>query len=461
MLFRSPLSDGEGKLRPPGGKRFAGRTRARSTRLRSGRAQARGGQAQARGGQANNGQKLGSQADGGREKGQRMKIRTEPLAKIKPYERNPRKNDQAVAAVAESIRQCGYVAPIIVDEHFTILAGHTRWKALQQLGHATAQVCIVEGLSEEQKRKYRILDNKTGELAEWDDDLLRIELDGLDFDGFDFGLLDLQTETAENAPPEITEDEFDAEPPEEPKAKRGDIYRLGRHKLMCGDSTAITDVEALIDGERIQLSLTDPPYGISVVKGNRVGGSGVLHFDKVGGKKTVNASTYMAIKGDGTRETAEASYGILQSLTDNQIIFGGNYFTDFLPPSRCWVVWDKENTGNFADAELAWTSFDKCVRLYHFMWNGCTREGSRAVEGVHRVHPTQKPVGMLASILRDFSEAGDNILDCFGGSGSTLIACEQTGRNCFMMEYEPHYVDVIIDRWEQLTGEKAVLIDGV
>ena len=120
-----------------------------------------------------------------------MKLRTVPIAKIRPYERNPRRNDQAVEAVAESIRQCGYVAPIIVDENFVILAGHTRWKALQQLGHATAQICVAEGLSEEQKRKYRILDNKTGELAEWDAELLRIELDGLDFDGFDFDLLAL------------------------------------------------------------------------------------------------------------------------------------------------------------------------------------------------------------------------------------------------------------------------------
>ena len=120
-----------------------------------------------------------------------MKIKSMPMAKITPYEHNPRKNDAAVDAVAESIRQCGYVAPIIIDEAGVILAGHTRYKALQQLGWATAKVCVAEGMSEEQKRKYRILDNKTNELAEWDEDLLAIELDGLDFDGFDFGLLDM------------------------------------------------------------------------------------------------------------------------------------------------------------------------------------------------------------------------------------------------------------------------------
>ena len=172
----------------------------------------------------------------------------------------------------------------------------------------------------------------------------------------------------------------------------------------------------------------------------------------------VPAKQYMPVIGDDTTETAKKNYEIVKEYTDNQIVFGGNYFTDFLSPSRCWVVWDKENTGNFADAELAWTSFDKGVRLYHFMWNGLAREGSRKVEGVTRVHPTQKPVGMIADILNDFSEEKDIILDCFGGSGSTLIACEQTGRKCYMMELDPHYIDVIIKRWEDFTGLKAELI---
>ena len=147
------------------------------------------------------------------------------------------------------------------------------------------------------------------------------------------------------------------------------------------------------------------------------------------------------------------------TCTKKQIIFGGNYFTDFLPPSRCWIVWDKQNTGNFADAELAWTSFDKGVKLYHFLWNGLCREGSREVEGKTRVHPTQKPVGMLADILKDFSEENDSVLDCFGGSGSTLIACEQLNRKCYMCELDPKYVDVIIQRWENFTGQKAELVE--
>lgn len=170
----------------------------------------------------------------------------------------------------------------------------------------------------------------------------------------------------------------------------------------------------------------------------------------------VPAKVYRQIIGDETTETARKGYETAKGISKDQIIFGGNYFTDFLPPSRCWVVWDKENTGNFADAELAWTSFDKGVKLYHFMWNGLAREGSRDAEGITRVHPTQKPVGLMGYILTDFTEEEDAVLDLFGGSGSTLIACEQLNRKCYMMELDPHYCDVIIERWEQFTGEKAV-----
>ena len=173
----------------------------------------------------------------------------------------------------------------------------------------------------------------------------------------------------------------------------------------------------------------------------------------------IQSKVYSKIIGDDTTDTARACYDLMSQMTENQIIFGGNYFTDFLPPSRCWCVWDKQNTGNFADAELAWTSFDKGVKLYRWTWNGLVRQGDRNTEGITRVHPTQKPVGMIGNILKDFSEEGDTIVDCFGGSGSTLIACEQLNRKCYMCELDPHYVDVIIDRWEKFTGKKAVLLN--
>lgn len=283
---------------------------------------------------------------------------------------------------------------------------------------------------------------------------------GVDMTAFGFDDLEAQIDA-----PEAQEVET-PDVPEEPKAKRGEIYRLGNHRLMCGDSTNREDVSVLMDGEIAALLLTDPPYGIDVVSHNtrKIGGDKPVTIGKVHGnaKNAIiqQCKEYMPVIGDDTTDTAKSNYEIATDHTKNQIIFGGNYFTDFLPPSRCWVVWDKENSGTFADAELAWTSFDKVVKLYHFMWNGLCREGSRTVEGKTRVHPTQKPVGMLANILKDFSEENDYILDCFGGSGSTLIACEQTGRKCFMMELDPHYIDVIIKRWEDFTGQKAELIRG-
>ena len=178
---------------------------------------------------------------------------------------------------------------------------------------------------------------------------------------------------------------------------------------------------------------------------------------KQAGNQMARDNVYAPIIGDETTETAKKSYEVSMLFSDNQIIFGGNYFTDFLPPSRCWIVWDKKVAGSFADGELAWTSFDKNLRIYEFMWSGMRREGDRITEGKTRVHPTQKPVGMLGDILKDFSQEDDSILDLFGGSGSTLIACEQLGRKCYMAELDPHYCDVIIQRWENFTGRQAIL----
>lgn len=317
-------------------------------------------------------------------------------------------------------------------------------------------VIHLDHLTDEQRRAYALAHNKTAEMSEWDFDLLGEELDGIfDIDMSDFGF-DLSEEEEET---EIIEDEV----PQgvEPKSKQGDIWQLGRHRLMCGDSTSVDNVEKLLDKSNIDLVLTDPPYGIDIVQGNSVGGGGKTHFGTVGGGKIVKTNKYMQIKGDDTTDTAREFYNACISKgINNYILFGGNYFTDFLTPKACWIVWDKENTGNFADVELAWTSFDKGAKLYKWLWNGLCRKGDRKAECSKRVHPTQKPVGLLADILNDFSKENDNIFDGFGGSGSTLIACEQTNRKCYMIEYEPHYVDVIIARWEKFTGQKAVLLNG-
>lgn len=430
----------------------------------------------------------------------KLKIEYVPIETIKPYAGNAKLHPQEqIDQIKRSIELMGFDDPIAIWKNGEIIEGHGRLIAAQQLEMKTVPIIRLDDLTDEQRRSYALIHNKLTMNSGFDAEVLELELaeiSTIDMSAFSFDM-DFVQDSGSNSGTSGSEDEYDAEPPAEPKAKPGDVYQLGEHRLMCGDSTNAEHIRKLTGGTKINLALTDPPYGINAVKVNAksdsqrgtaggggklkfnqnkgtVGGANETHFKsgKVGGESqstkeenrispsaVVAARMYLPVKGDESTDTARKYYEATKDITDHQIIFGGNYFTDFLSPSRCWIVWDKNNTGNFADAELAWTDFDKGVKLYRFTWNGLQREGKRSVEGVHRVHPTQKPVGMLQNILNDFSAEGDSVLDCFGGSGSTLIACEQTKRKCFMIEYEAGYVDIIIDRWEKLTGKKAVKLD--
>lgn len=358
-----------------------------------------------------------------------MEIKEVKISDIRPYEKNPRKNDDAVQSVANSIKEFGWKQPIVVDKDGVIIAGHTRYKAAKRLKLSTVPVVYADDLTEEQVKAYRLADNKTGEASTWDLDLLRDELDGIfDIDmcafGFDFFGAEI----------EVQEDSFEAEPPKEPKAKLGCVYRLGRHRLMCGSATSLEDVEKLINGESIDFINCDPPYGM-----NAVSKSGVLS-ERYGSD----------IMNDDDNQVAIDSFNLCATMFPEvrAVWWGANYYTECLPSSECWIVWDKNNgESDQTDCELAWTNFRSVVRQF-----------TLASEKTCRVHPTQKPCKLLQKIINRFDKDGsfNNILDLFGGSGSTLIACEQLGRTCYMMELDPKYVDVIIDRWEQLTDEKAV-----
>ena len=387
-----------------------------------------------------------------------VKVQEVAVNQLKPYEQNAKKHGKdQIEKLKASILEFGFLTPCLIDAEFNLIAGHGRVEAAEVLGVDKVPCVFIEGLTDAQRRAYILADNRLGELGEWDMDIVAEELLALDDMDFDVTLTGFELPSVDEQQ-DVVEDDFSEDV--ETRCKLGDVWWMGEHRLICGDSTDIFAIEKLMNGEKAELLLTDPPYGIDVVKGHKVGGGGATHFGKVGGGNWVDSKTYSSIIGDDTTDTARANYSVALMHTENQIIFGGNYFTDFLPPSRCWIVWDKENTGNFADAELAWTSFDRGVKLYHFLWNGLCRAGNREVEGKTRVHPTQKPVGMLAYILKDFSKENDKILDCFGGSGSTLIACEQLNRKCYMCELDPHYCDVIINRWETFTGNKAVRLDG-
>jgi site-specific DNA-methyltransferase (adenine-specific) len=357
------------------------------------------------------------------------------LADIKPYEKNPRKNDEAVKYVAESIKEFGFKVPIVIDGNNVIVCGHTRYKASKKLGLETVPCIIADDLTEEQIKAYRLADNKVAEQAEWNFDLLGDELaDIFDIDMSYFGFEDMTVEEEV----EVIEDDFEVELPEEPKAKLGDIYQLGNHRLMCGSSTSFEDVEVLLNGADIDLIYTDPPYGM-----NAVSKSGVL-------KETYKTD----IMNDDDNTVAIDSFNLCAMKFGNtkQVWWGANYYTECLPSSECWIVWDKNNgASDQTDCELAWANFRSVVRQF-----------TMASEKKNRVHPTQKPCKLFNEIVRKFEKDGkfNNVMDLFGGSGSTLIACEQLDRNCFMMELDPKYVDVIIDRWEQFTGQKAVLVNG-
>ena len=365
-----------------------------------------------------------------------MQIVNVNINDLNPYEKNPRNNDEAVEYVAESIKQFGFKVPMVIDSNNVIVCGHTRYKASKQLGLKEVPCIIADDLTEEQIKAFRLADNKVGEIAEWDAELLGIELvelEEFDFDMSDFGFdMDLELETEEA---EVVEDDFEAELPEEPKAKLGEIYQLGNHRLMCGSATSFEDIDALLSGAKVDLIYTDPPYGM-----NAVSKSGVL------------SETYkIDIMNDGDNSVAIDSFNLCITKFPNikQVWWGANYYTECLPSSECWIVWDKNNgASDQTDCELAWTNFRSVVRQF-----------TMASEKKNRVHPTQKPCNLFNEIVCKFDKNNEfnNVLDVFGGSGSTLIACEQLGKKCFTMELDPRFVDVIIERWEQFTGKKAVL----
>lgn len=234
------------------------------------------------------------------------------------------------------------------------------------------------------------------------------------------------------------------------QVETGQVWEIAQHRLVCGDSNRPEIIELAIQGNKPNLMMIDPPYGISVVAGliATVGGSKPVTIGSVRHRRTdtVDATLYRPVHGDDKPFDPQP----ILDLAENSIIWGGNYCASRLPDSRCWIAWDKNNTGNFADAELAWTSFDRGVKLYKFTWNGLVREGPRDIEGVSRFHPTQKPVGLFSDILSDFSAEGDMIIDLYLGSGTTLLACELTKRRGIGIEMDPAYCAVTLERLTDL-----------
>ncbi|MEG0766230.1 MAG: DNA modification methylase [Clostridia bacterium] len=379
------------------------------------------------------------------------------LAEIVPYKGNPRSNERAVPAVMESIQQCTYINDIVVDEDNVILAGHTRYKALKRLGYTEADVCRVTGLTPEQKRKYRLLDNKTGEIAQWDEELLKVELDGLDFDGFDFqwnaGGDTVMDKIVEDEPPEL-DDEHPA------LTQYGDIYLLGRHRVMCGDSTAAESVNALMDGLVANLLLTDPPYNVDYQSDD---GKAIMN-DRMSDEDFRSFLHKALEQADAHMKDGAVFY--IWHADSNGYSFRGACKDAGWPVRQC-LIWLK-NSPVMGRQDYQW-KHEPCL----YGWKGGAshfwardRKQSTILEfdrpTKSKEHPTMKPVKLFTYQVMSNTVSGGVVLDLFGGSGTTMAACEQIGRTSCTMELDPKYVDVIVRRYLRLTGgtEQAFVIRG-
>lgn len=370
-----------------------------------------------------------------------------PISKIKRNPNNPRViKDGKFEKLVKSIRdfpEMLEIRPIVVNADMIVLGGNMRLKACKEAGLKEIPVIQAAELTEAQQREFIIKDNVG--FGEWDWELIANEWDadelqdwGLDLPGF---------ENVEEIEPK--DDNYEMPDEVHTDIVPGDLFEIGPHRLLCGESTDSDQVAKLLNGETPDLVFTDPPYGIEAV-----GGVG-----KVGGGSIVKSKIYSKVIGDETTDTARDFYATCLALgMKNFIIWGGNYFTDFVPPSRCWLVWDKENSGNFADFEMAWTSFDKSARLYKWLWNGLARKGNHRQEGKTRLHPTQKPVGLAMQIFADFSFK--LCYDGFLGSGFAMVASHEMGRKCYGVEIDPKYCQIIIDRMLKLDPALTVKKNG-
>ncbi len=355
---------------------------------------------------------------------------------IKLNSSNPRIiKDDKYKKLVKSLKefpQMADVRPVVIDETNTILGGNMRYKAMIEAGWDDIPVKQVKGWTEEQKKEFIVKDNLG--YGEWDYDILANDYDLSQLEDYGMDLPDdlkPQEEVKEDEAPEVDETS-------EPISKLGEVYQLGRHRLMCGDSTKIEDVEKLMDGNKADMVFTDPPYGIAH-SGKGITGS-------------VDGNDFGEIIGDGDIEVAVDAYNLCKTLgIESQVWWGANYYCSHLDNGHGWIVWDKEKEGDvFSGFEMAYSTKGIKSKIYRHKWHGMIRASE---QGQKTLHPTQKPVKLCADILDDFNEK--IILDLFGGSGSTLIACEQTDRTCYMMELDEKYCDVIRKRYNKfVTGNE-------
>lgn len=386
-----------------------------------------------------------------------MQITELPIKELKPYANNPRKNDAAVQAVANSIKEFGFKVPIVIDKNNEIVCGHTRYKAAKKLKLKKVPCVVADDLSEEQIKAYRLADNKVGELAEWDLELLAEELSDItELNMEDFGFdLDLDTDDQKEA----QEDDYDEELPEEPKSKLGDIYQLGRHRLMCGDSTDVESVEKLMGGQQADLLITDPPYNVAYE--GKTKDKLKIQNDNMGNNEFRQFLRDAFFAANAVMKAGAVFY-IWHADSEGYNFRGA--CDDIGWKVRECLIWNK-NSMVMGRQDYQW-KHEPCLYGWKegasHLWASDRRQTtvidwkrpSRA-----DIHPTMKPIGLFDYQIKNNTKGGDIVLDLFNGSGTTIMACEQNGRNACCMELDPRYVDAAIDRWEKFTGQKAVLLN--
>jgi DNA modification methylase len=426
-----------------------------------------------------------------------MKIELRPLADIAPYENNPRLNDGAVDVVAASLREFGFRQPIVVDMAGVIVCGHTRYKAAVKLGLERVPVHVATDLTPAQVKAYRIADNRCNELADWNFDLLPIELGELQAMEFDlvslgFDEKELSKLLQAGGSTGLTDPDDVPVPPDEATTRPGDLWILGRHRLLCGDSGSAADLDRLLDGQPIHLVNMDPPYNVRVEpRSNNAIAAGLSSFQQTHhqkldverhpGKARPTQKQLRAKDRPLANDfvTEEAFDGLLLAWFGNAsrvlrpggsfYIWGGyaNLGNYPGPLAACGlyfsqgIVWDKQHPvltrkdfmGAFEICFYGW----KQGAGHHFYGpnNATDLWHVKKVSPQSMVHLTEKPVELAARAVQYSSQPGENVLDLFGGSGSTLIACEQQGRRGFLMELDALYCDVIVQRWEKFTGKTA------
>ena len=408
-----------------------------------------------------------------------IKIVMRKVGDLIPYVNNSRTHsDDQVAQIAASIKEFGWTNPILVGANNSIIAGHGRLMAARKLKMNEVPTIELDYLTDVQRKALIIADNKLALNSDWDLGLLSLELEELQELEFDLALTGFsEDELAKLLEPEqvdgLTDENAVPEVPDEPITKLGDIYQLGNHRLMCGDSTSIDAVDKLMNGQKADMIFTDPPYGMSY-GGGRAQGDNVKFKNRSGGIKAHGMILGDDKTGDDLIQLIRDA--LLSAVTTSKegssayVCFPWRTYTEFeaamlecgLKASAC-IVWDKKSIGlgqaNYRPQHEfifyckggAWYG-DKAQSDVWYMSRGATGQ---------YVHPTQKPVELIEKAINNSSKAGDIVIDCFGGSGSTMIAAEKIGRHSRLMELDPKYCDVIVKRWEEFTGKKAELLNEV